>query len=166
MRNFKFVKTAFLLFVLAAFSNCEDNGPIQSEVKTNTSTSINIKDVQGKSSYKVEDTVDISDLLDIANNFLEAKIEQIALKLEDYSGTSIEGTITVKLGSTTIFNEKSITLTSDNTILTVSSALRDILTLVNSGEFKIFIEGTTSKPIEDNDFKLIVTPQIKATVAN
>jgi len=164
MKNFKLMKTVFLLFALVAFSNCEDNEPIKSELKTNTSTPIAIIGFEGQDIYQLDNTVDISGLLDTASSFLTAEIEQIALKLEDYSGASIDGTMTVRLGSTTLFESEAVTLTSDNTIITIPSTLRNILTLVNSGEFKIYLEGTTSIPIEDNSFKLIVTPQIRTTI--
>ena len=171
MKNFRIMKTLVLLVARLAFISCEENGPIQQVVKTDTSTSITVTDLDGKSSYSITDTADISELVDGVDVFVAAEIESVGLKLENYSGGTIEGNITVKVGGITLFTSETVSLSSVESVVTVPAAARNILTLIQSssasGQFGITLEGnTTNGPItDDNDsFTLVVTPTITGTV--
>jgi hypothetical protein len=163
MKNLKLMKIVVVLFAVFAFSNCEESGdPVQFVVVDEIPTSIAVTGLEGKSAYSVTNTADISSLLDNAAVFVEAKIETVSLKLSEYNGTSIEGNIKITVGGNVIFNE-SKTLSSTAVTLTIPESASDILSDINSGTVTLSMEGSTTEPISDNDFVIIVTPTVRAT---
>lgn len=163
MKNFKLVKTAIILFAVFAFSNCEDGEPIQFIVVDEVPTEISVQGFEGLSEYSTSSVADLSDLLDSATTFIEADVEKITLALMDYSGTSIEGTITIIVGGIPLINE-AVTLSSDPKTFTIPAGSSDILSSINSGLMTITMEGTTAAPIADNDFVIVVTPTVRGLI--
>lgn len=159
----KFMKGLVLLFAVLTLSNCDEDGAIQSVVKTNSPTTLSVTGLEGQTTYTISDSADISELLESTSKFLEAKVESVSLRLEDYSGTSIDGTITVEVGGNVLFSSQTVSLTSTDSVIQVPANASDIVGLINSGAFSISLTGTTTAPIEDNDFKLVVTPAITGT---
>lgn len=161
MKNFKILKTVVLLVAVMAFSSCDEDGPIQQEVKTNQETTIQVNGLKGESAYTISDSADIQDLLDSATEFVEAEIDQVKLRIDGYSGSSIEGNITLKVGAITLFTSQTVSLTDEDTTISIPAAVRDVVTLINGGTFNISLVGTTTTPIADDAFQLIVTPRIR-----
>ena len=157
------MKTLVLLFTVFTLSNCDEDGAIQTVIKTNTATTLSVTGLEGQTSYTISDSADISELLESTSNFLEAHIKSLALRSEASSGTSIDGTITVQVGGNVLFSSQTVNLTSTDSVIQVPASASDIVSLINSGSFSISLTGTTSAPIEDNDFKLVVTPAITGT---
>lgn len=165
MRKFNLMKTVVLFITILAFSNCEENGPIQFIVADDFETSVVINNLGDQSSFTISSSTDISDLLDNADSFVETNIESVIAELgDDYSGTSINGTLKVSSGSVT-FLDQSINLTKNPSVpIVIPSNSSDILSLISSGTFPISVSGTTTEPLGDNNFTLKLTFRVKATV--
>lgn len=163
MKKFKLMKTAVLLFTAFLLSNCETNESVEFVVIDSFPTEIDVIGLEGLSSYKIEGTADISDLLNNATTFIEADVETVAIALKGYSGTSIEGTVKVTTGETILF-EQQLTLSTTETIVEIPASASNILDDINAGTISVIIEGTTTAPIESNAFVIVVTPTIRSTV--
>ena len=164
MKNFKLVKTVILLFAVLAFSNCEENGAIQFVVKDSFPTPLAVVGLKGQSSYANEDSADISGLLDSGTAFVEANIESVTLKLENYDGAPITGSMKLTANGIVLLDED-VTLTSlDSDPIAIPENLGGILDALNSGTLTISIEGSTEQPIEDDDFIIVITPMVTGTV--
>ena len=164
MKNFKLVKTVILLFAVLAFSNCEENGAIQFVVKDSFPTPIAVLGLKGQSFYSKEGTADISGLLDNRTAFVEANIESVLLKLENYDGTSIIGSIKLTANEIVLLDEDVILTSLDSDPIAIPENLGGILDALNSGTLTISIEGSTEQPIEDDDFIIVITPMVIGTV--
>jgi hypothetical protein len=164
MRNFKLVKTVILLFAVLAFSKCEENGAIQFVVKDSFPTPVAVVGLMGQSSYSKEDSVDISGLLDSGAAFIEANIDSVTLKLENYDGSPIIGSMKLTANGIVLLDED-VTLTSfDSDPIAIPEGLGGILDAINLGTLIISIEGITEQPIEDDDFIIVITPRVTGTV--
>jgi predicted small lipoprotein YifL len=163
MKKLKLMKSVVVLFAVFALSSCEENGPIQFIVADDFTTTVSMNGLEGQTTYTTNSTTDISELLDGASKFVEADIESISIMLEDYSGTSLNGTVQIKAGTLTIVDQ-AVNLTSSATLINVPSDSGDILTLISSGNLPITVTGTATAPIEDNSFSIKATVNIRATV--
>ena len=174
MKNFKILKTVLLLVAVMAFSNCDENGPLEQAIRTNEEISIQVEGLKDKSSHTVNDQADIQDLLDNASDLITAEIDQVKFRIENYIGTSavgnkIEGSITVNIGSIELFESQIVSLSSTDSTISVPAEARDILDLVNTAnnlplDLSITIKTKEGTVIEDNDFQLIVTPRITGVI--
>ena len=158
-----FEPTVILLFAVLAFSNCEEDGAIQFVVKDSFPTPIPVKGLEGQSSYTSNNVADISGLIENGTKFVEADIETVAIKLQDYSGTSIIGNMKLTTNGIVLL-DKDLTLTTTDQTITVPVGASGILDAINTGTLTIALEGTTATPIEDNDFTIVVTPTVRGTV--
>lgn len=164
MKKINLNKTVILLFAVFALSNCEENGPIQFIVIDDFSTTIPIKGLAGESSYSIESSTNISELLDNADTFVEADVESVTLELmDDFSGNSIDGNLSVSAGLIPFLNED-LSLTKSPSLIIIPDNVSNILTLITSGAFPISITGNTSSPLGDDDFTIKLTFKIKAKV--
>jgi hypothetical protein len=163
MKEFKLMKIVFLLFTVFLLSNCENNDAVEFVVIDDFPTEIDVIGLEGLTSYRIEDTADISDLLNNASTFIEADVEAVALALKNYPGSAITGALKVTTGGTILF-EQQVTLTSTETIIEIPASASNILGDINAGTISVILEGTTTAPIESNAFVIVVTPTIRSTV--
>lgn len=160
MKKMKLMKVAILFLTILAFSNCEEDGAIQFIVVDDFGTSVSVKGLEGKTAFTISSSTNVSDLLDNANTFVAADVESVTLELVDYSGTSINGTISVSPGLATT----PASLSSTPITIPIPANSSAILSLISSGNFPVTIVGNATAPIEDNDFSIKMTFRIKATV--
>jgi hypothetical protein len=165
MKEFKLMKTVFLLFTVFLLSNCENNDAVEFVVIDDFPTEIDVIGLEGLTSYRIEEeNVDISDLLNNATTFIEADVEAVGLALKNYPESStITGSLKVTTGGTILF-EQQVTLSSEETIVQIPASASNILDDINAGEISVILEGTTTAPIESNAFVIVVTPTIRSTV--
>lgn len=163
MKKIKLKQSILLLFTVFTFSMCEENGPIQFIIVDEFPTSVSVLGLEGQSSISINSSSDISDLLDNASSFVEADVESVTLALENYSGTSINGTIQVLASSMSLLNE-SLTLSTTPTTVAIPANASNILTLITSGSFPITLKGNLTSPLADNDFSIKLTFKVKAKV--
>ena len=76
MKKIKLLKAAVLLFTIFAFINCEDNGEIQFIVVDEFESNATVSGLMGLSTIDVDQSMDVSDLLDNADAFIEADVEE------------------------------------------------------------------------------------------
>ena len=164
MKKIKLMKTVILLFAVLAFSNCEENGAIQFVVKDSFPTSIAVVGLMGQSSYAKEGTADVSELLENRAAFVEANIAFVTLKLENYDGAPILGSMKLTVNGMVLLDEDVILTSSDSDPIVIPESMGGILDAINSGTLTISLEGSTEQTIEDNDFIIVVTPTITGTV--
>jgi predicted small lipoprotein YifL len=166
MKKFKSIKIIALLITVFAFSNCEENGPIQFAVVDEVTATVDITDIEGKSEIDAKgEQIDLSDLLSGASNFVSADVESVTLTLENYTGSPIVGNLNLMVDGKSLFSDQSITLSSTTSSpIPVLEANRDILSAINSGEISYNLNATTEEPIEVNAVRIIVAFTIKATV--
>jgi hypothetical protein len=163
MKKLKFMKMAMLFFIAITFTNCEENGDILFEVVDEVPSEITVQGFLGLSAFSSSSTADLEDLLSRADTFIEADVEKVTVALKDYSGTSLTGTIKIKVGTIEMINETT-TLSAAPTTFIIPASASDILAIVNSGTMTITLEGATTAPIADNDFKIVVTPTVRGTI--
>ncbi|MDC1238084.1 hypothetical protein N8Z68_06235, partial [Polaribacter sp.] len=120
--------------------------------------------LKGQSFYSKEGTADISGLLDNRTAFVEANIESVLLKLENYDGTSIIGSIKLTANEIVLLDEDVILTSLDSDPIAIPENLGGILDAINSGTLTISLEGSTEQPIEDDDFIIVITPMVTGTV--
>ncbi|WP_439127618.1 hypothetical protein [Polaribacter sp.] len=164
MKKIKLIKPLLLLFAVFTFSMCDETGDIQFEVKNSFETTATVAGLEGQSTFTIDSTADISDLLDNATTFVDANIESVILQLEDYSGSDFAGNISIAVGPVPFLNQSvSLSSTPTDPIIIPENAAR-ILYIISSGSFPFTITGSTTNPIEDNNFKIKMTFKIKAIV--
>jgi hypothetical protein len=166
MEKFNLMKTGILLFVLLAFSNCQENGAIQFVLVDEFATSVNIKGLAAESSFTENSSINIADLLDGAATFVEADIESVTLELQDdFDGTSINGNMNVTVGSIVLFDQD-VTLTKgDPLVIQVPVNASNILSVISANALPVSVTGTsTSGILGDDDFTIDVLFKIRATV--
>lgn len=163
MKKINLLKSMLLLFTVLTLSNCEEDGAIQFIVVDDFSASVTVTGLEGQSSYTESGSTNISDLLEGASSFVEADVESITISLEDYSGTSIDGTVTVSAGSLTLINE-SVSLSTSPIVIDIPDNASDILNLISSGVVPITVSGTSTIPLEDNNFKINLILKVKAKI--
>jgi hypothetical protein len=166
MKKNKFIKTALLLFVAFAFSNCEEDGAIQFIVVDDFTTSVNFKGLAAESSFSENSSTNIAELLEGAASFVEADIESVTLELQDdFDGTSINGNMNVTVGSIVLFDQD-VTLTKGGSlVIQVPVNASNILSVISANAVPVSVTGTsTSGILGDDDFTIDVLFKIRATV--
>lgn len=161
----KLFKAVLLLFTVFTLSNCEEDGEIQFIVVDDFETNAAVNGLSGLSSIDINQSMNVSDLLDNASEFVEADVESVIITLKDYSGTSIEGNFNLAIGSSTLVNQ-SLTLTSNvaTSPIAIPSNASDILSSITSGNVQVSLTGSTTAPIADDAFTLNLKFKIKAKV--
>jgi len=164
MKNFKLMKTVFLLFALIAFSNCEDNGPIQSVVVDEFEFNLDVLGMSGERSYgPTIPPVDISKLLENFSSFVGLKIIDATVTLEDdYSGDKIAGNFTLTAGGQTIFDQSEEFV--KGTPKRIDILVKDILAGISSSKIPVTVEGKSSTVLGDDDFTIKVIIRVSAIV--
>ena len=163
MKKLFFFKTMVLLLAIVTFSNCEENGALQFVVADDFEISVRITGLDASSSYSTSGTVNISDLLDNADVFVDSNIEEISLTLQDdYSGTSISGSFQIQIG--TIDVTETLTLSKGQEVEVNVPDASSILSLLTSGSFPYNFNVNLSSPVADDDFTINVKYRVKATV--
>ena len=163
MKKLIFIKTIALLLTIVTFSNCEENGPVQFVVADDFENSVRVLGLDASSSYSTSGTVNISDLLENADVFVDSDIEKISLTLqEDYSGTSISGSFQIQIG--TINATETLTLNKGQEVVVNVPDASSILSVLTSGSFPYNFNVNLSSPVADDDFTINVKYRVKATV--
>lgn len=164
MKKNRLIKTVVLLFVLA-FSNCEEDGPIQFVIVDDFETNASISGLVGLSSIDIDKVMDVSDLLDNVSIFVEADVESAIITLNDYDGNSIEGAFICSIGGVSLFNEALELIPGKATNpIAIPSSVSSILSSIESGNVQVQLTGSTNSPIADDDFSLNLKIKIKAKV--
>ena len=164
MKNFKFVKIAFLLIAVVAFSNCEDNGPIQSVVVDEFEFPVDVLGMSGESIYgPTIPPVDISKLLENVSSFVGLKIIDATVTLgDDYSGDKIAGNFTLIAGGQTIFDQSEEFV--KGTPKRIDILVKDILAGISSSKIPVTVKGESSTVLGDDDFTIKVIIRVSAIV--
>ncbi|MCG1035853.1 hypothetical protein [Polaribacter sargassicola] len=165
MKKIKVMKAVLLLCAVFAFSSCEENGEIQFIIKDDFDAVLLVKGAKDQTSFSLDSSVNISDLLANSSEFVYADVESVTLQLVDYSGESIDGTIEVLIdGNTTILNESvSLSETPTDPII-IPEEVSNIMDVISSETFPITVNTSSDEPIEDDDFSIKLTFVVKATV--
>ena len=166
MKRIKFMKTALLLFVAFAFSNCEEDGAIQFIVVDDFTTSVNFKGLAAESSFSGDSSTNIAELLEGAASFVEADIESVTLELQDdFDGTSINGNIIVAVGSIVLIDQDVTITKGGSLVIQVPVNASDILSVISANVVPVSITGSsTSGTLGDDDFTIDLLFKIRATV--
>ena len=165
MKKTKLFKTLLILFVAFSFSNCEEDGAIQFAIVDDFETKATVSGLAGLSTIDIDQSMDVSDLLDNASTFVEADVESVIVTLEDYSGNAIEGTFDLKIGSSQLFNQTLVLTANQPTApIEIPANSSDILSSITSGIVQVDLSGSTTNPIADNNFTLNLKFKIKAVV--
>lgn len=164
MKKINFIKSVILLFAVFTFSNCEENGDVQFIIIDDFPASVNLTGLVAQSSFTTNGSADISDLIEGASSYIEADVESVTIELDDnYSGTSIVGTITVSAGSFTLLNQ-SLTLTKDPIVVDIPANASNILSVITSGTMPVTVTGNATTLLGDDDFNINLSFKIKAKV--
>lgn len=165
MKKIKQLKPILLLVAVLTFSMCEENGPIQFAVADDFETTVDVEGLIGLKDFTIESSdIDVSDLLDNADNFVDADVESVTLTLLEYSGESITGDFAVFLAGKELLNVVGQTLSATPLVISIPVASKDILSLISSGKFSSKMTGSAEEAITDENFKLNLKFKIKATV--
>jgi len=168
MKKIQLMKTVLLLFAVFAFSNCEEDGPIQFQVKDDFENNVSVKGLEGQSEIIITEATDVSDILDNGSTFVIAKIESVTVFINnDYdSDSTIAGTYSLEIGNKKLIDELKLELSKGKPGLTIDipKNSQGILSSINSGKVEFVFSGKTDSPILDNDFSLNVTFNMDATV--
>lgn len=161
----KLFKIVLLLFAVITLSNCEEDGEIQFIVVDDFETNATVSGLSGASSIEINQSMDVSDLLDIGTEFVEADVESVIITLQNYSDNSIEGSFNLAIGGSTLIDQ-SLTLTTDvaSDPIVIPANASDILSSISGGNVQVSLSGSTTAPIADNDFTLNLVFKIKAKV--
>lgn len=165
MKKMKLFKAVLLLFTVFTLTNCEENGEIQFIVVDDFETNASVTGLINASTIEINQSMDVSELLDNAAEFVEADVESVIITLQDYSDPSIEGSFNLAIGGSTLINQ-SLTLTSGvaSAAIAIPSDASDILSSITAGSVQVNLSGSTTAPIADNDFTLNLVFKIKAKV--
>lgn len=167
MKNIKFFQTAIVLFLAFTLSSCEEDGPIQFQVVDDFETNATVTGLNGLSSIVIDQSMDITDLLDTGSEFVAADVESVIVTLNDYSGNAIVGNFDLTIGSSNLYDGPlSLTPEVPTSPITIDAANSDILAAISSGIVQVKLNGSTTESIADdnNNFTLNLKFKIKATV--
>lgn len=162
----KLFKAVLLLFTVFTLSNCEEDGEIQFIVVDDFETNATVSGLSGLSSIEINQSMDVSDLLDNASEFVEADVESVIITLQNYSDSSIEGTFNLAIGGAPLINQILVLTTGVATDpIAIPANAQSILSSITSGnDVQVNLTGTTTAPIADDSFTLNLKFKIKAKV--
>jgi hypothetical protein len=168
MKKIKLMKTVLLLlFTVFAFSNCEEDGPIQFIVVDEFESNATVQGLQGQSTFNISQTSDVSDLLDNASTFVAAEVEKVTILINsDYSGSTIGGDFSLVIGGNTLIDNQRIDLSkiTPGAEIDIPVSSRDVLSNITSGQISFTFSGVADSEVEDDDFSLNLKFKIRATV--
>lgn len=161
----KLVKVAILLLAIFTLSNCEEDGAIQFIVVDEFETNASVVGLSGLSTININQSMDVSELLDNASTFVEADVESVIITLENYEGSSIVGSFNLSIGGSVLVDQTlSLATGVASPSITIPETESDILSSITSGNVQVALTGATTAPIADDDFTLNLKFTIKAKV--
>lgn len=166
MKKTKLTNFFIVLFLAFSLYNCEDSGEIQFSVIDDFQTTATVIGLQGSSQISIDETMDVSDLLDLGSDFVAADVQSVIVTLnDDYDGSSIVGNFALSIGDSQLF-EGSLDLAPGvaTNPIEIPSNSSSILSSITSGQVQVGFTGSTNVPIADDNFTLNLKFQIKATV--
>lgn len=166
MKKTKFTTLLITLFLVLSFYNCEESGEIQFDVIDDFETTATVTGLQGTSQISINETMNVSDLLDLGSEFVAADVQSVIVTLnEDYEGSTITGNFDLSIGNSQLF-AGSLNLSPGvaTDAIEIPSSSSSILSSITSGQVQVGFMGSTNEPLADDNFTLNLKFQIKATV--
>jgi hypothetical protein len=162
------MKSLTLFFAVLAFSGCEENGPIQFAAVDEFEITLPITGVKNELSFDyttpVENAIDITELLGEANRFLELKVEELTVTLQDYSGDKITLDFEVSAFNLPFEYDHAIELVPETAIKIDLTSSLDLLMFLSSTSIPINVKGESTGLLIDDNFSLKLKVKVKGIV--
>jgi hypothetical protein len=165
----KNITKAFAIMFFFTLFSCEESDLLNFTITDDFESDIVLTGLADEPDFSANgNTIDLSGLLEDSEKLKNLKISSVSITLlDDYSETEINGTMSVTINETSIFNNTPIDLEVGVPFVINDISTIDILnTLTNLNTFQYNVSGALddNQTLDDDNFTIKVSFEVKAKV--